>query len=205
MRRIILSLTMLIIVKEIKIEQKILSNHKTQEEIMNLSNNFTKMVEQHEGFSAVAYKDANGYQTIGYGTMIDSAQLDYLKQATITPQEGEQLLFYNAATVKYTLNNLIAHGLKVNQNQFDALADFCYNCGVNALLQSTLLKRIQANPDNLEEIKRCFLMWDKIVSQDASGNKMTVTLPGLATRRLDEFTLYSTPIQDDTQTEQANS
>lgn len=177
----------------VKQELHILYNEVKNED-MNFSSNFTKIVEQHEGFRATMYKDANGFPTIGYGTMIDSAQLNYLMTATINEAEAEQLLFFKASHIKFTLNNLIAHGLKINQNQFDALADFAYNVGENALLQSTLLKIIMSNPDNLAEVEKQFLAWDKIVKVDQHGNKEEIVLPGLETRRVDEFKLYSTPV-----------
>lgn len=174
---------------------------------MNLSSQFTKLVEQHEGFSPKAYKDARGLQTIGFGTLIDSAQLDYLLNATIDKNEAEQLLFAHAAKEKFILNNLLAQGWKLNQNQFDALADFAYNEGDNALLGSTLLKLIKEDPTNLEAIKNAFLAYDKTaainadgtVKRNPDGSIMLRVLPGLVTRREDEYNLFITPVSNDTQ------
>lgn len=165
---------------------------------MNLSPNFTSIVESHEGFRPTMYKDSRNLPTIGFGTLIDSADLQYLTTATITKGEAEQLLLMHAGQVRFTLNNLIAHGLKINQNQFDALADFAYNVGINALLGSTLLKVMMEDPNNFERIKLEFLKWDKIVAMDEHGNREVQELPGLKGRRLDEFNLYSKP-QNDTQ------
>jgi lysozyme len=78
---------------------------------------------------------------------------------------------------------------KINQNQFDALVSFAYNCGTGALKTSTLLKRVNANPNDLAGIKAAFLLWDKI-----HKDGQLVESPGLKERRLDEYKLYATPI-----------
>ena len=68
----------------------------------------------------------------------------------------------------------------INQSQFDALCSFAYNCGVGNLKSSTLLKKVNVNPDD-PTIKDEFLKWTK------GGGK---TLPGLVKRRTEEAQLY---------------
>ena len=72
-------------------------------------------------------------------------------------------------------------GLNLTQCQFDALVSFAYNCGVNALKFSTLLKDIKAN-SNIEKIREDFLMWCNCNGKRALG---------LYRRRYDEFQMYS--------------
>jgi lysozyme len=68
----------------------------------------------------------------------------------------------------------------INQNQFDALVSFAYNLGPANLKASTLLKKVNANPND-PTIKDEFLKWTKAGGQ---------TLPGLVRRRQAEAELY---------------
>jgi len=61
----------------------------------------------------------------------------------------------------------------INQNQFDALVSFCYNLGAGSLKSSTLLKKVNADPND-PLIKDEFLKWNKC------GGKV---LKGLTERR----------------------
>ena len=66
------------------------------------------------------------------------------------------------------------------QNQFDALVSFAYNLGNGALKGSTLLKKVNANPNDIA-IKKEFLKW-----VNAGGKR----LQGLVNRRTEEANLY---------------
>jgi lysozyme len=68
----------------------------------------------------------------------------------------------------------------INQNQFDALVDFAYNCGNGNLKTSTLLKKVNANPND-PTIAVEFRKWNK------GGGKV---LKGLVNRREAEIELY---------------
>jgi lysozyme len=68
----------------------------------------------------------------------------------------------------------------INQNQFDSLVSICYNVGAGALKRSTLIKKVNADPND-PSIKLEFLKWNK------SGGKV---LNGLTLRRNAESQLY---------------
>jgi lysozyme len=68
----------------------------------------------------------------------------------------------------------------LTQSQFDALTSFCYNLGGGNLKSSTLLKKVNLNPND-PTIKAEFLKWNK------AGGKV---LAGLTRRREAEATLY---------------
>jgi len=68
----------------------------------------------------------------------------------------------------------------INQNQFDALVSFCYNLGAGSLKSSTLLKKINADPND-PLIKDEFLKWNKCQGK---------VLKGLTERRKAEADLY---------------
>jgi len=69
---------------------------------------------------------------------------------------------------------------EVNQNQFDAVLSFVYNLGITNFKKSTLLKRINNNPND-HDIPYQFSRWNK------AGGKV---LLGLTRRRKEEAELY---------------
>lgn len=145
---------------------------------MITSNKGILLIEQFEGFRATMYKDAVGLPTIGYGTLIDTVEEQWLKTATITKEQAEVLLRKELGSIERNLNLMLTS--KINQNQFDALVSFCYNLGSNSLRTSTLLKKINANPAD-KTIADEFNKWVH------AGGKV---LEGLVRRRKAEAELY---------------
>jgi lysozyme len=70
--------------------------------------------------------------------------------------------------------------VELNENQFSALVSFAFNCGLDALKNSTLLKLIKLNRNN-PVIRQEFTKWNK------SNGKV---LNGLTRRRNQEADLY---------------
>jgi lysozyme len=68
----------------------------------------------------------------------------------------------------------------VNQNQFNSLVSFAYNCGVTNFAKSTLLKKVNINADD-PAIRYEFLKWNK-----AKGK----IIVGLTRRRNEEARIY---------------
>lgn len=73
----------------------------------------------------------------------------------------------------------------LNQNQFDALVSFSFNCGVGALQNSTLLKVLNAG--KYADVPAQLLRWNK------GGGKV---LPGLVRRRKAEGALFMEPVEE---------
>lgn len=69
---------------------------------------------------------------------------------------------------------------ELNENQFSALVSFAYNVGLGNLQRSTLLKKVNANPND-KSIMVEFIRWNK------AGGKI---MPGLTRRRKAEAQLY---------------
>ena len=101
-----------------------------------------------------------------------------MKDKAITKQEAFELFKFIADKFALKVSELIKSN--VNQNQFNALVSFAYNIGVNGLAKSTLLKKVNFNPDDLT-IKNEFLKWNK-----AGGKE----IKGLTIRREQESDLY---------------
>lgn len=107
-------------------------------------------IKEFEGCRLTAYKCPGGVWTIGYGHTRGVTQGD-----TCTVAEAEAMLGTDLVTYESYVNSL---SVCKTQGQFDALVDFAFNCGCDALGSSTLLKRIQAQADD-DEIEAQFMRW----------------------------------------------
>ena len=145
---------------------------------MKTSQRGIDLIKQSEGFRDRMYLDASGLPTIGYGTLIDTVREQYLLTAIITEAEAEILLKNDLMSIEAGVNKIVT--VPINQNQFDALADWCYNFNIRKLKTSTLLKKINANPKDTSIVTE-FNRWIY-----ADGKIQ----PGLVKRRQKESDLY---------------
>ncbi len=136
---------------------------------MKLSNAGYDLIMKHEGCRLKAYKPVNTEKdwTIGYG----HCGSDVLAGMTITHAEAIKLLQKDVKKFETLVNN---KNLNINQNQFDALVSFTYNCG-GANLDKLVYNR------SLKEIADAMLKYNK------AGGK---TLNGLVKRRNEERALF---------------
>lgn len=141
---------------------------------MNLSENGLALIELSEGFSAMPYSDAAGFQTIGYGHKVRQGE-DFPNGVTL--KQGKEILQADAAEAEAAVNELVK--VPLNQNQFDALVDFTYNLGRGNLASSHLLSRL--NGGNYAAVPDEMQRWVR------SGDKIE---PGLVTRRKREAALW---------------
>lgn len=141
------------------------------------------LIKEFEGFESKPYIDPVGIPTIGFGaTYYIGGQKVTMDDEPITETEAKLLLKemlkpYESAVSKFVNS-------KINQNQFDALVSFAYNVGTMALKNSTLLKKVNQNPNQLT-IGSEFAKWNK---GTVKGKK--VELKGLTRRRKAESDLY---------------
>jgi|SRR6478609_8217109 len=145
---------------------------------MTISNKGLKIIKEFEGFRANAYQDSAGIWTIGYGTIRYDNGNKVKPGDTIGLDDAERLLISDVTRRSGAVSGLIKK--PVNQNQFDALISFAYNLGVGALERSTLLKKVNVNPED-PDIRGEFMKWVK-----AGGN----VIQGLVNRRDREADLY---------------
>jgi lysozyme len=141
------------------------------------SANGLALTEKFEGLRLQAYQDSVGVWTIGYGHTGPDVQ----SGLTITEEQAEILLAADVAWAVACVNKAVTSG--INQNQFDSLVDFTFNLGCASLVQSTLLRLLNAG--DFAAAAPQFLRWNK------AGGKV---LRGLTLRRQAEMNLFTTPI-----------
>ena len=139
---------------------------------MNTSPKGISLIKEFEGLRLKAYKCPGGVWTIGYGHTAGVKP-----GIVITKTQAEEYLKADLIAFEMYLNGL---GLALNQNQFDALVSFIYNVGTGNFSNSTLLRKVRANPQD-NSIMDEFLRW--VYSKGR-------VLPGLQRRRLAEMKLY---------------
>lgn len=147
---------------------------------MKLSPEGIKHLKKVEGFKNHPYQDTGGVPTIGIGfTFYPNGTTVTMEDAPITLAEAKVMLNEILISFERCVNESVI--TNINQKQYDALVSFCYNVGEGAFKSSTLLKRINENP-NHPDIENQFKRWKydngKIVA-------------GLIKRRNQEFYLYS--------------
>lgn len=129
--------------------------------------------------SCVAYRCPAGVWTLGFGNTVG------IKPGMVwTRDEAEAALRRELATFEAGVVRLVT--VPLNQNEYDALVSFAYNCGLGALEKSTILRKLNAG--DREGAADAFNLWTK------GGGKV---LPGLVRRRKAEAALFLTPIDDD--------
>jgi lysozyme len=129
------------------------------------------------GHKLKAYKCPANVWTISVGlTRVYNRAV--VESDTITLKESEDLFKMELNRFVEGVRNLLK--VELNENQFSALVSFAFNCGLDALKNSTLLKLIKLNRNN-PVIRQEFTKWNK------SNGKV---LNGLTRRRNQEADLY---------------
>lgn len=146
---------------------------------MKTSNKGLALIKKYEGFYSKPYLDPIGIPTIGYGATYYPNKIKVtIKDRPLSEKEASDLLAQMLNVYENQVALLVTK--PINQNQFDALVSFTYNLGATNLGKSTLLKKINKNPND-PTIREEFVKWNR------AGGKV---LNGLTKRRKDEAVLY---------------
>lgn len=148
-------------------------------EIKKMSESGLKFLIKEEGMKLSPYKDSVGVATIGVGcTYYENGKKVEMSDKPISEFRAQEL-FRNLLD-HYELTVYSSTRDDINQNQFDALVSLCFNIGPSAFKKSTLLSKVNKNPND-PSIGLAFEMW-----KNAGGK------PILLQRRKREYKLYST-------------
>ena len=145
---------------------------------MNINPATRSLIRKYEGCKLKAYHCSARVATIGVGNTFYEDGSKVQMGDTITQERADRLFVILLDQFAAKIRPLIKQPL--NDNQFGALLSFAYNAGVGALQRSTLLKLVNANPNN-PLIRQEFNKWNK------AGGKV---LLGLQRRREAESSLY---------------
>ena len=139
-----------------------------------ISDQGLELLKAFEGCKLTAYYCAANVLTIGYGSTGKHIQ----EGMTISQDEADDLLHKDLKRFMHGVQELVT--VPLTHDQFSALVSFAFNCGLGALEDSTLLKRV--NSEEFEGVADAFNMWVK------GGNKV---LQGLVRRRKSEAHLFN--------------
>lgn len=134
-----------------------------------------KLIKNFEGCRLTAYKPVPTeiYWTIGWG----HHGVDVKQGMTITQAQADAMLVKDLAKYEAYVNDRAYVPItdKLNQNQFDALVSFCYNCGPGNLKKLCTGRTIEQIAHN-------------ITAYNKAGGKV---LAGLVRRREAELALFN--------------
>ena len=99
---------------------------------MKTSQNGISLIKQFEGCKLKAYKCPANVSTIGYGQTFYLDGSKVKMGDVITQKQADDLLISLLPKYEKTVLNNIK--VPLNQNQFDALVSFCWNCGSSKTL-----------------------------------------------------------------------
>jgi len=147
--------------------------------ITKVSQRGIDLIKKYEGLKLAPYLCPANIPTIGYGSTFYSNGVKVkMTDAHITEGKASELLRNLLITFEKGVDSFTTD--LVSQNQFDALVSFAYNCGLSNLKSSTLIKKVNINPND-PTIKAEFLKWNR------GGGRV---IPGLSKRRQEEADLY---------------
>lgn len=138
-----------------------------------VSDRGVELIAKYEGCRLQAYRCPAGVWTIGYGHTAGVVE----GQTLLSKEAARELLKEDLKKYGGYVNDCVKKGLiqfPLNQNQFDALTSFCYNCG-------------NGNLRKLVTGKTADEVADKLLLYNKGGGKV---LAGLTKRREEERALF---------------
>jgi len=136
------------------------------------------LTKQFEGCKLTAYRCPAGKLTIGYGHTSAAGAPEVTEGMTITQEQANQILASDMQKFERQVESLVK--VELTQHQFDALVDFCYNEGKGNLVQSSLLRYVNAK--QFDKVPAAFMLYNRADGQ---------VLNGLIHRRAEEVKWWS--------------
>jgi lysozyme len=144
---------------------------------MKITTEGLSLIKQFEGFRSIAYRDAVGVWTIGYGHTAMAGAPDVKPGMTITQVEGEQILARDVELFARGVRQVLT--VTLSDQQFSALISFAYNIGLGNFRKSSVFSAV--NRKDFAAVARRLQLWNR------AGGRV---LPGLVRRRAAEAALF---------------
>lgn len=151
-------------------------------EIRTLDITGRAFMKQEEGLILHPYLDSAGIPTIGLGCTWYPGGKKVTMNDSPLPNEQAAWDLFDKVNEHFLMTVYSSTRDDINQNQFNALLSLCYNIGASDFKLSTVLKRVNNNPND-PTIADAFYMW-RFSTIDG------VKKPTLAARRKRESQLY---------------
>jgi lysozyme len=158
---------------------------------MNITQQGLALIRRAEGFRSIAYRDAAGTWTIGYGHTSSAGSPSVRRGMKITRQQAEQILVRDVASFAHGVESLVA--VPLTEGQFSALVSFAYNVGLENFRKSSVLRAVNAG--DFAAVPRRLSLWVK-----SRGR----VLPGLVSRRAAEAAMFIEAAADDSASEETS-
>jgi lysozyme len=134
---------------------------------MKLNNAGYLLITEFEGFSSKPYLCSAKVPTIGHGSTF------YADGSKVTMNDkpiSKYLAFEMFKTIadKFTIGVLKCVKKEINQNMLNSLVSLSYNIGISNFMNSTLLKKVNANPND-KTIFAEFCKWNKVGKKEIAG------------------------------------
>ena len=138
-----------------------------------------ELITRFEGYRRKAAQLPDGRWMIGYGHTLTARE-----GAEVSEEDAEALLLYDLIAVSHGLNEWVFAPL--TQNQFDALASFAFNIGLDNFRSSGVLKRL--NEGAMIQAACAMELWRRA---EFAGER--IVIDALVRRRASEKALFLTP------------
>ena len=156
-------------------------------ENLDIDKNGLDFIKKWEGCILSVYRDIANLKTVGIGHLITPKEdVSYPDGKKITEDEAYELLHSDVQQCVKRIKCDIK--VKLNQNQFNALCSFGFNCGVGVYQASEACKLL--NLGDYDGFCSKLLNWSK-----TRINGVSVTVTGLLNRRKNEVELFKSPIE----------
>ncbi len=134
---------------------------------MKLNNSGYLLITEFEGYSSKPYLCPAKIPTIGYGnTYYPNGKKVTLLDPPITKAQAFEM--FKIIADKFALGVIKCIKKEISQNMLNSLVSLCYNIGISNFMNSTLLKKVNANPKD-ETIFNEFCRWNKVNKKEVLG------------------------------------
>ena len=144
---------------------------------MNITQQGVALIRRFEGFRALAYRDAAGVWTIGFGHTSAAGAPHVRPDMKISRKEGLQILARDVEAFARGVERLLE--VELTDCQFSALVSFAYNVGLENFRKSSVLRAV--NQGDFAAVPRRLSLWVKCRGR---------VLPGLVNRRAAEAAMF---------------